>query len=74
MTGRFVSADEYVSTGQGVFGYNMYSYCENNPIKYSNKTGMFIGACSGFAAGILYYAVFDTPYLKGKTLREVLKG
>ena len=26
-TGRFISADGYVSTGQGLTGYNMYAYC-----------------------------------------------
>ena len=30
-TGRFISADAYVSTGQGVLGFNMYAYCRNNP-------------------------------------------
>ena len=30
--GRFINADEYVSTGQGVSGNNMFVYCGNNPI------------------------------------------
>lgn len=30
--GRFIVADGYASTGQGVLGYNMYVYCGNNPI------------------------------------------
>ena len=30
-TGRFISADEFSSTGQGVLGTNMYAYCGNNP-------------------------------------------
>ena len=29
---RFVNADSYVSTGQGLLGYNMYAYCLNNPM------------------------------------------
>ena len=38
-TGRFISADGYVSTGQGLTGYNMYAYCGNNPVMYVDPTG-----------------------------------
>ena len=31
-TGRFISADTLLSTGQGVLGHNAYAYCGNNPI------------------------------------------
>ena len=34
VTGRFVNADELVSTGQEFLGYNMFAYCNNNPVKY----------------------------------------
>jgi len=30
--GRFINADSYASTGQGVLGNNMFAYCLNNPI------------------------------------------
>ena len=30
--GRFINADSYASTGQGFLGYNMFAYCENNPV------------------------------------------
>ena len=29
---RFVTADSYVSTGQGILGHNRFAYCGNNPI------------------------------------------
>ncbi len=29
---RFVNADGYVSTGQGLLGNNMFAYCLNNPV------------------------------------------
>ena len=31
-TGRFINADEFVSTGQGILGNNMFAYCGNNPV------------------------------------------
>ena len=30
--GRFVNADAFASTGQGILGCNMFVYCENNPV------------------------------------------
>ena len=40
-TGRFVNADGYVSTGQGIVGNNMFAYAINNPISYSDHSGNF---------------------------------
>ena len=31
-TGRFINADSYVSTGQGITGTNMFAYCANDPV------------------------------------------
>ena len=39
--GRFLNADGYVSTGTGLLGYNMYAYCSNNPVMYTDPTGEF---------------------------------
>ena len=38
-TGRFLNADGYVSTGQGVLGCNMFMYCGNNPVTRMDETG-----------------------------------
>ena len=38
-TCRFINADGYISTGSGLLGYNMYAYCNNNPIKYIDPEG-----------------------------------
>jgi len=40
--GRFINADGYVSTGTSVLGYNMFAYCENNPIMGYDPTGEFL--------------------------------
>ncbi|MBE6799522.1 MAG: RHS repeat-associated core domain-containing protein [Ruminococcaceae bacterium] len=36
---RFLNADGYVSTGQGIIGFNMFAYCLNNPIIFLDKFG-----------------------------------
>ena len=42
--GRFINADALVSTGQGVLGNNMFTYCVNNPVNMADPTGQ----CSYF--------------------------
>ena len=39
--GRFLNADSYASTGQGVLGNNMFAYCNNNPVRRMDPTGCF---------------------------------
>ena len=36
---RFINADEFASTGQGFIGYNMFAYCNNNPVVYVDASG-----------------------------------
>ena len=40
-TGRFINADGYITTGQGVLSYNMYAYCMNNPVMMSDPSGYY---------------------------------
>ena len=42
---RFISADVYMTTGQGVLGGNMWAYCLNNPILYSDTLGESVTVC-----------------------------
>ena len=37
--GRFLNADGYISTGTGILGYNMFAYCNNNPIMNVDPDG-----------------------------------
>ena len=39
--GRFINADSYASTGQGILGHNMFAYCNNNPINCIDMTGCY---------------------------------
>ena len=48
--GRFITADEYPSTGQGLNGNNMFAYCSNNPVLLSDSDGEF-GVVASFLLG-----------------------
>ena len=39
--GRFINADALVSTGQGILGYNMFTYCRNNPVNLVDSSGNY---------------------------------
>ena len=41
MSYRFINADIFVSTGQGLTGSNMFAYCGNNPVNFVDPTGEF---------------------------------
>ena len=36
---RFINADGFVSTGQGLLGNNMFAYCNNSPVNGSDPCG-----------------------------------
>ena len=37
--GRFINADAFAATGQGILGNNMFCYCENNPVMTCDPSG-----------------------------------
>ena len=41
---RFINADDFASTGQGILGHNMFAYCGNNPVNFCDPLGLrFVG-------------------------------
>ena len=52
--GRFINADGYVSTGQSFLGFNMFAYCNNNPVMFCDDAGTFAAAMpfGGLLAGV----------------------
>ncbi len=48
--GRFINADAFASTNQGLLSNNMYTYCLNNPINNSDPTGESVLMTLLFAA------------------------
>ena len=66
--GRFINADIYVSTGQGVLGHNMYAYCGNNSIIRHDMQGNIWNTLAGALAGALVGGI--TSCLEGKSFWE----
>ena len=56
---RFINADSQLNTVAGVLGYNLFAYCNNNPVKLTDPDGHFpflaitaaIGAVAGAVIG-----------------------
>ena len=48
--GRFINADAFASTGQGILGNNMFAYCNNNPVMFADESGYIFFPCA-FQAG-----------------------
>ena len=43
--GRFINSDVFASTGQGILGNNMYSYCGGNPVIRRDNSGEYYALC-----------------------------
>ena len=69
--GRFLNGDAYVSTGQGLTGYNMYVYCGNNPAFRVDPSGTFFGAIVAVFAVVALVASALTLTSCGMTAEEI---
>ena len=76
--GRFINADNYPSTGQGLVGNNMFAYSLNNPVTLQDSTGQSalvatLGAMVlGGAIGAIANAV--TVASNGGSMRDCALG
>ncbi|MBL7901699.1 MAG: hypothetical protein JNK73_06865 [Bacteroidia bacterium] len=54
--GRFIQPDAFIQDPQVIANFNRYAYCLNNPLKYSDPSGNWIGIVSwpmGFLTNLL---------------------
>ena len=51
---RFINADGYASTGQGFIGHNMFAYCLNCPVIYTDPSGHVPFADNQFGTTVFY--------------------
>ena len=65
--GRFLNADVFVSTGQGLRGTNMFIYCGNDPVNFNDNNG----CAPGDLFGSLDEAIQDFTNIYGDFPYEV---
>ena len=64
--GRFINADVFTSTGQGILGNNMFAYCGNNPVNRDDPSGQLWGVIViGTLANVVASAV--SSWMTGET-------
>lgn len=56
-TCRFINADVYTSTGQGILGNNMFAYCGNHPVARVDSSGKFFFTVLGAIVGAISGAI-----------------
>ena len=73
--GRFLNADNYPTTGQGLLGNNMFSYCGNNPTGRKDDCGELWHLAIGVGIGLLTQYAFDVAsnFAQGKEFAEAIK-
>lgn len=54
LLGRFLSPDNFVQMPESSQSFNRYSYCLNNPLKYTDPSGEFWNLAFGAAIGGLF--------------------
>ena len=47
---RFINADGSVGANQDLHAYNVFAYCSNNPVSFSDNNGMWKQVSNGWAA------------------------
>lgn len=57
---RFINTDSLVSTGQGILGCNMFSYCLNNPVNFVDKSGKNAEAVQWWTSTMWWLCGADT--------------
>ncbi|MGO5166250.1 RHS repeat domain-containing protein, partial [Candidatus Paralachnospira sp. LCP21S3_H12] len=66
-TGRFLNADSYISTGQGILGHNMFTYCLNNPVNKKDAKGTIAGVDDAIAIIIAVIGLAATATIGSRT-------
>lgn len=68
--GRFLNADAFAATGQGLLGNNMFAYCGNNPVANIDSTGLLFEKNVG-GGGLAYAGSFGGHIVRPTTPSNV---
>jgi len=73
VVGRFLSPDPYIQAPDFTQGFNRYSYCLNNPLKYTDPSGEFWWMVPVIFAGNYAANWLDNTINKGMSAKEAFK-
>ena len=59
---RFINADSYASTGDGFTGFNMFAYCNNNPVNRIDPDGHDSSVAEWWMSTMWWLCGIDGPY------------
>ena len=65
---RFINADSYASTGQGILECNMFAYCGNNPVNLIDNSGHAGELTAGWAGSMWWLPFIDGPIPIGEII------
>lgn len=71
--GRFLSPDNYVQTPDFSQNYNRYSYCLNNPLKYTDPSGELFGIDDFLVFSVVSGAIMGAMHA-GMSGKSIWKG
>ena len=77
--GRMLSPDNYVQAAGNTQNYNRYSYCLNNPLKYTDPSGeIFVPILIGAAVGVITNGINNSingdPFFMGAGKAALIGG
>ena len=74
-TGRFVNGDGIIGANQDINAYNLFAYCSNNPVNYSDPTGKNIFSAIGIAfASLSSWAVLAAIVIVGVVALSIVSN
>lgn len=65
--GRFISEDAYFSF-DNLLGYNLFAYCNNNPVNCHDPMGKNAAAATTWATTMYWLTMVDDPAIVGDTI------
>ena len=71
---RFVNADKYASTGYGTVGFNMFAYCNNNPVSFADQTGDLFGIDDIVAVAAVFIVVVVVAVVTSPPVQTAIDG
>ena len=71
--GRFINADAFASTGQGVLGNNMFAYCNNNVVNLADSGGTRSQMCIDDQFNAMRMPWQDSP-IGGKSAYSLIQS